>query len=178
MRSQRCERCGNRIRPLSRTCRHCGTPAGPAEHTASRRRRLGFASVLGAMAMAVAALFFLGPRSVDPGAVAEWYAEMAINHLPRPFSAFAPSESESGAFYFCIRRVVKDGLDDTSVATFPTPAEGRVQALGDGRYRISTHLYEDRPGGERLRREFACTTKFERNRWVLESLSMDDLALR
>jgi hypothetical protein len=175
MMRRRCTRCGNRLRIRSRQCRHCGAreellaPGG----SASWLRRLG--TGVGIL-VTLLVLVFAGKWVVEPEVVADWYAEIAVQHLPRQFSSFAPSESPRGAFYYCIRRVVKDHMEPSSVATFPSTDESNTVALGEGRYRVGAHVLEDLESGERLRREFTCTANFQRGRWVLEQLNVEGTA--
>lgn len=174
MTGRRCTRCGNRLRIRSRTCRHCGRPEHPAAAGAAARRGPRRIVGLGLGALLVAGvLLFVGQRMVTPAAIADWYAEFAMQRLPQFFSGFAPAESSMGAFYFCIRRVVKDEMDARSVATFPSANGRTLVELGEGLYRIETFVDEDRADGSRVRREFSCTTRYERNRWVLEELRMN-----
>jgi hypothetical protein len=126
--------------------------------------------------LALCTMLVIGHRMVEPTVIADWYAEFALRHLPQQFSAFAPAESSTGAFLFCIRRVVKGEMESTSVATFPSATPANTVALGDGRWRVDAHVLEDLPDGERVKRDFRCTTKYEKNRWVLEDLSVEQLA--
>jgi hypothetical protein len=175
LRTTRCARCGNRLRIRSRRCRHCGAPDEGRKGAAEGSRVARFAWAVG-IVVALLAMLFVGRRVIEPGAVADWYAEMAIQHLPRQFSAFAPAESPRGAFYFCIRRVVKDHMDPNSVATFPGNDVANTVALGAGRYRVGTHVVENTEAGEEVRREFTCVTTYDRGRWTLDELSVESYA--
>jgi hypothetical protein len=174
MNGRRCTRCGNRLRIRLRSCRHCGWRETPRPGGArSRRRSAGYAIGL---VLGLCALLFVGHRMIEPTAIADWYAEFAIQHLPRQFSSVAPAASASGAYFFCIRRVVKDKLERESVATFPGISNENTLPLGDGGYRVETHVVEDRVDGERLRWSFTCTARYDRNRWVLHDLEMGSYA--
>jgi hypothetical protein len=168
----RCDRCGNRIRIRSFRCRHCNRKDPSLQSLSPRstvRRRVGFGI---GITLGLVALLFIGQRMIEPTTIADWYAEFAIQHLPRHFSNFAPAETPSGAFYFCIRRVVKDALQPESVATFPSSTPENTVLLGEQRYQVSTHVIEDQMDGERVRKLFTCTTRYERGHWVLEGLSV------
>lgn len=173
MREQRCGRCGGRLRFRSNHCRHCGHVEEGGGAGGGWFRVLGYGF---SIAFALTALLFLGPRVIDSSAIADWYAEMAIQHLPRQFSSFAPAETADGAFYFCIRRVVKDAMEATSVATFPSASDESTTELGEGRYRVRSMVHEDRASGERVTRQFTCVTRYERALWVLEDLSIGEYA--
>jgi hypothetical protein len=168
----RCTRCGNRLRIRSRQCRHCGAREDPVPHERERSwlRRLGVGAGILAVLLVLA---LVGKRTVEPAVVADWYAEIAIQHLPAPFSNFAPSETSRGAFYYCIRRVVKNHMDPGSVATFPSMDPSNTVALGEGRYRVNTYVVEATEEGEQFQRAFTCTTVYERGRWVLEQMAVD-----
>jgi hypothetical protein len=175
--SQRCNRCGNRIRMRSRRCRHCNweeeRPVAPSRPRSLQRSiGFGFGVVFGLMVV-----LFLGQRMVEPTVIGEWYAEFAIRHLPAQFSSFAPAESSTGAFLYCVRRVVKDKLESESVATFPASTPANTRFVGEGVYRVEGHVDEDRVTGERIRRNFVCTVQYEQKRWVLQQLEVGNLAL-
>jgi hypothetical protein len=175
--SRRCSRCGNRLRIRSRKCRHCGAPDTQprrAQRPGSRLRRLAYGV---GVFLALGTMLFVGQRIVEADAIADWYAQFALQHLPQQFSSLAPSESPNGAFLFCVRRVVKDQLDPLSVATFPSQTTANTVTLGEGHWRVTAHVIEDRDDGERIRHEFRCETRYEQKRWVLESLSLGSMAL-
>jgi len=169
MMNQRCDRCGNRVRARSGRCRHCNREA-PANggRVAARRITAAFAG----LAIALAGLLLVARNSIQPDTIADWYAEFAMQHLPRHFSNFAPAESASGAYYFCLRRVVRGHLERESVATFPVRTTENTTPLGEGVYRVHAHVVEETATGERLRRDFTCTAEYERSRWVLHELEL------
>lgn len=170
MNGRRCTRCGNRLRIRTQNCRHCGwREPTPARRPRSARRSVSYG--LG-LVLGLCALLFVGQRMVEPTRIADWYAEFALQHLPRQFSSVAPAASASGAYLYCIRRVVKDKLEAESVATFPGSTPDNTVALGDGAYRVETHVVEDRPDGDRMRWGFTCTVQYEGKRWVLQDLEM------
>jgi hypothetical protein len=173
----RCTRCGNRIRLRSRSCRHCNwqaaRPAPAAAPRRSVRRRVGYGIGL---VLGLVVILFVGQRMVEPTVIGEWYAEFAIQHLPAKFSSFAPAESATGAFLFCVRRVVKDKLEPESVATFPHATSAQTRTVGEGVYQVQGYVDEDRVTGERIRRSFACTVQYEQKRWVLHNLEVGSLA--
>jgi hypothetical protein len=168
----RCTRCGNRLRIRSRQCRHCGAREAPIPHERERSwlRRLGVGAGILAVLLVLA---LVGKRTVEPAVVADWYAEMAIQHLPAQFSNFAPAETARGAFYYCIRRVVKNHMDPASVATFPSIDQSNTVALGEGRYRVGAYVVEETEAGEQLQRAFTCTAAYQQGRWVLEQIAVD-----
>jgi hypothetical protein len=174
--SRRCDRCGNRVRIRSFRCRHCGVKAAGLSdgvQPRSRLRRIGYGvSILFALGM----LLVIGQRTLEPTVIADWYADLALQHLPQPFSSLAPVETSQGAFLFCIRRVVKDTLDPLSVATFPSRTDGNTVSLGGGRWQVATHVFEELENGERVRHNFRCVVQYQERRWVLEELSVLNLA--
>jgi hypothetical protein len=176
MREQRCERCGGRLRFRSNDCRHCGRIQEATAEANSGSRWLRVFGYSFGLAFALAVVLLLGPRVVDSSGIADWYAEMAIQHLPRQFSSFAPAETATGAFSFCIRRVVKDALESTSVATFPSAGEETTTELGAGRYRVESVVHEDRVSGDRVTHTFRCVARYDRAQWVLENLSVGGYA--
>jgi hypothetical protein len=169
MMNRRCDRCGNRVRTRSRRCRHCNweAPASPRRVVARR-----VAAALAGLTIALAGLFLVARNAIEPDTIADWYAEFAMQHLPRHFSDVAPAESASGAYYFCVRRVVRDHLERESVATFPMLTAENTTPIGEGAYRVHAHVIEETATGERLRRDFTCTAEYERNRWVLHELEL------
>ncbi len=176
MNEDRCKRCGGRLRVRSGRCRQCGAERmhvhSTNRETAGRRRTVRY---LLACLLLVASL--LGVRQIITSpTVADWYADVALRHLPAQFSAFAATDSPAGAYNFCIRQVVRKLTPDASVETFPSSTPENTVALGENRYRIESFFYEDRITGERVQQYFTCNVKYADGRWVLEDLSPGRLA--
>ena len=104
--------------------------------------------------------------------LADWYAGFAAENLWAGASSLGPVETESGAYFFCARQVAKRMNSDFSVETFPSPSEGEMHSLGEGRYRVESFVDEAREDGTRVRYAFVCSVAFERGRWTLEQLDM------
>lgn len=172
-----CPQCAKRLPYAGRRCIHCGWKLqdGTPEHAVAARRRR--AAITSAVALVVALL--VGSYAYqNAGRIADWYAAFAAQHLPAGASSLAPAATESGAFFFCVRQVVRRIPGELSVATFPTLQESQTASLGESRYRIESFVDEDRLDGEQVRHDFSCTARFDRSRWVLEELKLEQYAHR
>ena len=156
---QRCFRCGWRRSGEADVPR----PAGGA----GKRLRM-FAAALLVMLMGAAGVYGLRGETF-----ADWYAEFALRHLPQGFSAFAPADTPSGAFYHCVGRVVKKVGGANTVETFPSFSAENTVADGEGRYTVRATVEEVRLSGEAVQRSFTCVARFDRGRWVTESLTVE-----
>lgn len=172
----RCKRCGGRLHVRSRRCRQCG--AERVHVVSGRREPLGWRRMaLYLMASVVLVMsFFTARQTVTSESVADWYADAALRHLPQNFSAFAFTDSATGAYNFCIRQVVKRLTPAASIETFPSSTSQNTVALGENRYLVNSFFYEDRVTGERVQQYFTCSVKYTEGRWVLEDLSPGRLA--
>jgi hypothetical protein len=110
-------------------------------------------------------------------AIADWYAGFAAHHLPPGASSFAPTSTSTGAFFYCARQVARR-MGELSVETFPSEEESRTVELGADRYRIESSVEQSRADGASTRVPFTCTTHFDHGRWVLEDLTMPEMAGR
>lgn len=170
-----CPQCRRRIPFAARRCVDCGWSYGrPVDTTLVRRslRRRSIPWVLGL-------LLLLGVGAVatwNAGTVADWYAGFAARHLPAHLSAFAPTDTETGAFFYCARQVAKRMDGDYSVETFPSPDEGQLVELSQGRYRVVAWVEEARESGARVRHGFECTARYQGGRWSLEGLRLERYA--
>ncbi|HEX2092310.1 MAG TPA: hypothetical protein VHG28_07900 [Longimicrobiaceae bacterium] len=165
-----CPACRKRI-PEDRRCVRCGWRCGDAE-PAQRVPTLRWVRV----AMVIALILTVGALGVyrsTGDSIADWYAEFALRHLPAQFSTFAPAETPSGAFHHCISRVVKQVSDGSTVETFPAYSVSNTVTLGGGRYSVQSVLEGVRLDGVAVRRSFTCVVRFDRGRWVMESLTVE-----
>ncbi|CAN5879387.1 hypothetical protein BH23GEM7_BH23GEM7_07330 [soil metagenome] len=176
MNQGRCKRCGGRLHVRSGRCRQCGAervqvhPADGGPLGWRRAVRYLIVSVL------VVASLFAARQAITSQAVADWYAEAALQYLPQNFSGFAFTDTTTGAYNFCIRQVVRKLTPSASVETFPSSTPENTLSLGENRYRVESFFYEDRITGERVQQYFTCSVKFAEGRWVLEDLAPGRLA--
>ncbi len=168
----RCKRCGGRLHVRSQGCRQCGAARVHALPP-SRTPRGWRGTVLYLMAFVLLMVSLLGARqAVTSEAVANWYTDIALQHLPQHFTALVPAdENATGAYNFCIRQVVRKMTPSGSVETFPSSSAENTIALGESRYRVESFFFEDRVTGERVQQYFTCTARLTDGRWVLEDLS-------
>jgi hypothetical protein len=123
----------------------------------------------------VLALAAAGVYRVNGAAIADWYAEFALNNLPAGFTSFAPADSPSGAFSHCVSRVVKKVSNASTVETFPSYSAENTVAMGDGRYSVQAVLEGVDADGGTVRRPFTCVVRFEGGRWVTEKLAVGEM---
>lgn len=166
-----CPRCNRRLPYAGRRCVHCQWSQRDGEPVAASRsfwsRGRVWVLVLLLVGMAGGSVAY---RNADD--IAFWYASFAAWHLPSSLSSFAPTDSDTGAFFFCARQVSRRMDGHFSVETFPSLSQGQAQRLGDGRYQIQSFVDEMREGGGRVRHDFRCTVQYSRGRWVLEDLDL------
>lgn len=171
MKSYRCPACKRRIAG-DRRCFRCGwrrMAGGDAPIEAPRP----WGRITAVLAL-VLMLGAVGVYRMNGAAIADWYAEFAMRHLPAGFSSFGPADTPSGAFYHCVSRVAKEVSDGSTVETFPSYTEANTRALGSGRYAVRAALEGTGADGERMSRSFTCEVRFERGRWVTERLAVGD----
>lgn len=167
-----CPRCHQTLPFAARRCRKCrwipaeGEP--PIRGISPRSRRRFWAATLLATVLVGVGLGYLYVESL-----ASRYAGFAARYLPSAASALAPTRTDEGAFYFCIRQVSKEMDGEFSVETFPSLQQSDTVALAGGYYRIRSFVDETRATGERVRHAFTCTVRFERGRWMLEELALE-----
>lgn len=91
-----CPGCARELPFAARRCRHCGwrRGAGAGDGSARRARLLRRVAVAGVL-LALAAF---GASRIDPVALADWYADLALRYLPAGFAAPPPVEAPSEAF--------------------------------------------------------------------------------
>ena len=106
--------------------------------------------------------------------LADWYAGFAADNLPEAASSFAPTETETGAYFYCARQVAKRMRGQFSVETFPSQDESQTRELGTGKYQVESYVDEARADGQRVRYTFVCTVNYDRGRWVLEKLDLSE----
>ena len=174
MARNRCPYCDRRLPYAGRRCVHCGwsVRAGdlaPGDGVSWWRRRTLWAAVTGVILLTAVGL---GYRNAPQ--IADWYAGFAARNLPASASSFAPTESESGAYFYCARQVVRRMAGEFSVETFPAQQESDLVALGDGRYRVESFVDETREDGTRVRHQWTCSVAYQRGRWVLEELDVNE----
>lgn len=124
-----------------------------------------------ALSLLLIGLLLAAQRAVTSPTLAARYADFALQHLPQYFSAFAATDSPTGAYNFCIRQVVRRLTPASSVETFPSSTSANTVSLGDGRYRVESYFHEDRSTGERLEHHYTCSVRYAEGRWILEDLS-------
>lgn len=168
-----CPSCLKRLPYAGRRCVHCGwTRAGGVDlesaRGAWRRRRIAWAAVFTFLVVGGAGFAVRNAETL-----ADWYAGFAAERLATPFSSFAPAPTPQGAYVYCARNVARQMEGEFSVETFPSLDPGTARTLGERRYRILSYVEQALRDGERVRHDFACTVRFERNRWVLEELVME-----
>ena len=170
MPNRKCPSCRKRLPYQAKRCVACEwTPADAVEAPA----RFRWAPVWLAMACLMTIGGFRYADRFVP-AVADWYASFAAQRLPPALSRFAPAATDPGAHFFCARRVVKELHEDGSVATFASAEETHTVPLGDGRFEVRSFVDEAREGGWQVRHGFVCTVRYQRGRWTLENLSMEN----
>ena len=167
---KRCPECERKLPYAGRRCIHCEWSVREGDAGAPPRGRGRWrAAVAGAVLLAATAA---GVRNAPM--LADWYAGFAAENLWAGASSFAPAETEAGAYFYCARQVAKRMNSDYSVETFPSPAEGELRSLGDGRYRVESFVDEAREDGTRVRYGFVCSVAFEAGRWTLEELNLTE----
>ncbi len=169
MARRQCPGCAQPLPFAARRCVRCGWIETGTEKAARVRRRMGRA-----LLVAVALVAVLGTAAYRMGgsALAEWYADFALRHLPASFSRYTPSDTPTGAFYACVQRVARRVRDRSAVETFPVLSRENTERLGDGRYRVRSELEVVREGGETVRRPFSCVVRYERGRWQVEAVEV------
>ncbi len=168
----RCPACRRRITGDQR-CHRCGwLRTGEANQPLVARRPWGRMMAVVTIVLALAAA---GVYRVNGAAIADWYAEFALNNLPAGFTSFAPVDSPSGAFSHCVSRVVKKVSNASSVETFPSYSAENTVAMGNGRYSVQAVVEGMDADGETVRRPFSCVVRFEGGRWVTEKLAVGEM---
>ncbi|HEU0077811.1 MAG TPA: hypothetical protein VFQ76_09210 [Longimicrobiaceae bacterium] len=168
----RCPACRRRI-PGDQRCHRCGW-LRVGESGAPPVARPPWGRMMAVLTI-VLALAAAGVYRTSGAAIADWYAEFALNNLPAGFTSFAPADTPSGAFSHCVSRVVKKVSDGSSVETFPSYSAENTVAMGDGRYTVQAVLEGVTVDGETTRRPFSCVVRFQGGRWVTEKLAVGDL---
>ena len=173
-RNRSCPHCDRRLPYAGRRCVHCGwsvrtADLEPGQGIAWWRRR-----TLWAVVTTVLLLLGVGLGYRNAPRIADWYAGFAAENLPATASSFAPTETETGAFFYCARQVARKMNGQFSVETFPSEEESELVALGDGRYRVESFVDETREDGSRVRYAFVCNVAYQRGRWVLEQLDLTE----
>lgn len=168
----RCPACRRRI-PGDHRCHRCGwLRLGEADAPPVAPRPWGRVMAVLTIVLALAAA---GVYRTNGAAIADWYAEFALNNLPAGFSSFAPVDTPSGAFTACVSRVVRKVSDGSSVETFPSYSAENTVAMGDGRYSVQAVLEGVTLEGATIRRPFSCVVRFHGGRWVTEKLAVGDM---
>jgi hypothetical protein len=172
MLGRNCPNCARRLPYAGRRCVHC-------QWTVRWRDAAGDAVALWrrgwvwGVTLTAAVLLAVNFAYRNAAALADWYAAFAAQHLSESASSLAPTDSETGAFFYCARQVARRMQGDFSVETF-SQAEGEKERLGDGRYRIRSSVEEARLTGKSVRHQFTCTVRLHRGRWVLEDLKLKE----
>lgn len=168
-----CPQCQRRLPYAARRCVLCGwSDRQPLDERVAARtaRRRTAVWVVIALGLAVGS----GVATLRAAEFADWYAGFAAQHLPDQASSYALADTERGAFLFCARRVARAMGSNDSVETFPSMADTDTDDLGDGRYRVTAWVDAARGDGAPVRHAFTCTVRFERGRWALENLEVEE----
>ncbi len=177
MAKMKCPNCRKPLPYAAQRCVSCGWSREGLEENDASRGPSPFARIRSgnraAIIPAVAILIATGLTWTDRVALTESYGEFAARRLPVAFSAFAPVETATGAFYFCARLVVKEKIPSSSVEMFPTITPDNTRALGNGRYHIEAVLTENAEDGGVLEHAFSCIVDYRMGRWVLEELELE-----
>lgn len=177
MPNRSCPHCARRLPYAGRRCRHCGWRVDSAEHRRGAGIRWWRRARVWGVALALAVAMVSRFAYLNSTALADWYANFAARYLPGDASSYGPSDSEAGAFFYCARQVARKIDERLSVETFDGTS-ARTERLGDRRYRVRSLVDVARRSGEQLRHDFVCTVRYERGRWVLEELTLEQLAAR
>lgn len=172
-----CPSCQKRLPYAGRRCVYCGWTHRDGEDLENGKRTTRRRQVLWA---AIFALFLLGGGGLlarNAAQVADWYAGFAAQHLAHPFSSFAMSPTDAGAYFYCARQVARTMSEDFSVETFAGLDESRTEVLTAGGFRIISFVEQSRADGEVVRHDFQCTVRHERGRWTMVELEMESTAL-
>lgn len=167
-----CPRCHRPLPFAARSCGHCDWISAEGERAtrglaARSRRRFWVATLLALLVTGT------GIGYVYMDGIASRYAAFAARYLPAGASALAPTDTDEGAFYYCIRSVAKEMDEEASVQTFPARVESNAVTLDGGAYQIRSYVDEARESGERVRHNFTCTVRFAKGRWMLEDLAIE-----
>lgn len=177
MRRQKCPDCSKRLPYAAHWCRACGwsravrTGAVPGTRDAAGR---AFRLMLTVFATLVTLV--VGRMVLTSQTVVDWYADFAFQNLPSMFISVAPGASAPGAYYYCVKATAREIRGSNAVETFPSVAESETTHVEDTRFTVRSHFDQRFDSGEVLRRGFTCEVRYERGRWVLESLDVQDRA--
>jgi hypothetical protein len=160
--AQRCVRCGWCTDEVDHD-----TERGPSAFTRIRSGRRPWIVAAGVLLIGVGLAWF------GRVGLTERYGEFAAHNLPAAFTAFAPVETATGAFYFCARLVVKQEIPSSSVEMFPSITPENTRSLGDARYNVNAVLTENSATGEVIEHAFSCTVQYETGHWELEELTLE-----
>jgi hypothetical protein len=174
MRRKNCPECQKRLPYAAYWCRSCGWSRRPQEAAPGTRAA---ASRAFRMALTVfSALVFLavGRMVLTSEAVVDWYADFAFQRLPSMFSAVAPGASVGGAYNYCVKSTARQVRDRDAVETYPSLAESELTRVSEERFAVRSHFDQRLDSGDVLRRGYECEVSYERGRWVLHSLQIQD----
>jgi hypothetical protein len=85
----------------------------------------------------------------------------------------APSHDKISAYTMC-QQFTEDRLKSPSTADWPWGASDATTDLGDGRYRVRTHVDAQNSFGAMIRSQVDCTVRFVGgDKWQLEDLQIN-----
>lgn len=174
MARKRCPHCDRKLPYAGRRCVHCGWSIRESGFGRGEGVRWWRKRALWAVVTAAALLTGVGLGYQNAPQLADWYASFAAEKLPAGASSFGPAETEAGAFFYCARQVAKRMNGQFSVETFPSQEESELRSLGEGRYEVESFVDETREDGQRVRYAFVCSVTYERGRWVLDELDLEE----
>ncbi len=105
-------------------------------------------------------------------ALSDWYARVAIEHLPMSALRLAPLTDDERAYYVCARSVVKKMDGESSIATFAASEMATTLELGDGRKVIESYVVESIEEGISQRIVFRCIVRPDDSGWVIETVEL------
>jgi hypothetical protein len=101
------------------------------------------------------------------------FAILAIGSSDSSSGSPAPSHDKISAYTMC-QQFAEDRLKAPSTADWPWGASDATTDLGDGRYRVRTHVDAQNSFGAMIRSQVDCTVKFVgEGKWQLEDLQIN-----
>jgi hypothetical protein len=127
-------------------------------------------------AIAFVVLLLVGKLLVTSETVIEWYAEFAFHNLPAMFTSVGPGESERGAYFFCVKSVAREVRSAESVTTFSSITESELRFIPERTYQVHSSFDQSFEEGPTVVREFHCQARYDRGKWVLDTLDVEPLS--
>lgn len=112
-------------------------------------------------------------RLVLSAVVLSFFAILAIGSSDSGSNSPAPSHDEISAYTMC-QQFTEERLKAPSTAKWPWGASDATTHLGDGRYRVRTHVDAQNSFGAMIRSQVDCTVRYVGgDKWQLEALQID-----